>query len=149
MKDIAQALLDSPSVGRITDYQRAVLSLPQIDPPVEHVFAEGLYARPMYMKAGETVVGATHGKEHLCVVQGHCIVVDGVTRRELKGWNVFVSKPGAKRAIIAIADTVWMTVHATELTDVEAIEKAVLIPEDEPNRFFPHGTQETIERKIP
>ena len=148
MNDIVQALLDSPSVERITDYQRAVLSLPQIDPPVEHVFAEGLYARPMYMRAGETVVGATHGKEHLCVVQGHCIVVDGMTRKELLGWNVFVSKPGAKRAIIALADTVWMTVHATELTDVEAIEKAVLVPEKEPNRFFPNGAQETIDRDV-
>lgn len=149
MSDIARELLESPSEARITDYQRAVLQLPQIDPPIEHLFAEGLYARPMYMRAGETVVGAKHGKEHLCVVHGHCIVADGMTRKELKGWNVFVSKPGAKRAIIALADTVWMTVHATELTDVDAIEKSVLLPEEEPNRFFPSGTQETLERKGP
>lgn len=140
MSDLVTDLMESPSVERITDYQRALSKLPQIDVPVQHIFAEGLYGRPMYMKPGESVVGATHGKEHLCIVVGNCIVVDGTSRRELVGVNIFVSKPGAKRAIIALGDVVWMTVHATTLTDVAEIEKAVLLPEEEPNRFFPHGT---------
>lgn len=141
-------LMDSPSVERITDYQRALAQLPQIDVPVEHIFAEGLYARPMYLKPGESVVGATHGKEHLCMVVGNCIVVDGSSRKELFGVNIFVSKPGAKRAIIALGDVVWTTVHATTLTDVAEIEKAVLLPEDEPNRFFPQG-KAAIEESAP
>ena len=148
MSDMVSELIDSPSVERITDYQRALSQLPQIDVPVGHFFAEGLYARPMYMKPGESVVGATHGKEHLCVVVGNCIVVDGTSRRELIGVNIFVSKPGAKRAIIALGDVVWTTVHATTLTDVAEIEKAVLLPEDEPNRFFPHG-KAAIEEPAP
>ena len=133
-------LLDSPTVERIQAFQKAHAQLPQIEVPVDHLFAEGLYGRPMYLRAGESVVGAKHGKEHLCIVVGHCIVVDGQSRRELVGWNAFVSHPGAKRAIVAIEDTVWMTVHATTLTDVAEIEKAVLLPEGEPNRFFPQGS---------
>lgn len=142
MADVTQAvecLMGSPSVDRIRDYEAALKRLPQTNPPTEHFFADGLYGRPMYMQAGESVVGATHAKQHLCVVMGHCLVVDGHDRKELKGWNVFVSEPGAKRAIIALEDTVWMTVHATDKTDVEAVEREVLQPEPEPSRFFPEG----------
>lgn len=142
-------LLESPSVERIQAFQKAHAQLPQIDVPVDHLFAEGLYGRPMYLKAGESVVGATHGKEHLCIVVGHCVVVDGTSRRELEGWNAFVSHPGAKRAIVALEDTVWMTVHATKLKDVKAIEQEVLLPEDEPNRFFPASSVPAIEESTP
>lgn len=141
MNHPADILMKSPSVDRIREFQEAVKQLPQVEPPVEHFHAEGLYGRPMYMKAGETVVGATHAKQHLCIVMGHCVVVDGHDRKELMGWNVFVSEPGAKRAIVALADTVWMTVHATDLTDVSDIEREVLKPEAEPSRHFPEGSQ--------
>lgn len=130
-------LIQSPTVESIREFQKLHAQLPQIDVPVEHLFADGLYARPMFMREGESVVGATHGKQHLCIVVGDCIVVDGHSRKELRGLNYFVSEVGAKRAIIAKTDMVWITIHATKLTDVGEIEREVLLPEDEPNRFFP------------
>lgn len=138
MKDMME-ILESPSIERITEFQREHLKLPQIEPPMEHYFADGLYGREMLLRAGESCVGATHGKEHLCIVMGHCMVVDGTSKRELIGWNVLISHPGAKRVILAIQDTVWLTVHATKLKDIHEIEQEILLPEDEPNRFFPHG----------
>ena len=134
-------LIDSPTIENIRVFAKMHAQLPQIDVPVEHLFADGLYARPMLMHAGESVVGATHGKQHLCIVVGDCIVADGHDRKTLHGLNYFVSEPGAKRAIIALTDLVWITIHATKLKNVADIEREVLLPEDEPNRFFPDGIE--------
>ena len=38
----------------------------------------------------------------------------------------FVSRPGTKRVGLAHADTVWVTIHATEETDLEKIEEEVI-----------------------
>jgi hypothetical protein len=96
--------------------------LPQVDCPVVHHFAPGIYAREMTIPAGVTLTGAVHRTEHLNIVSKGRIAVstdDGI--KEVCSPYTFVSKPGTKRVGHALEETVWTTIHATETTDLDAL----------------------------
>lgn len=96
---------------------------------VEHLFAEGLYARRYPMPAGQWAVTKTHRKKHFIVCCGDATIwVEGAMRR-LVGFHVFITHPGTKRVIYAHADTLFITFHATEQTDMDEIEKDLIEPE--------------------
>ena len=99
-----------------------IAKLPQVDCPVRHYFAPGLYAREMTIPAGVTLTGAVHRTEHLSTISaGRILVEDGTGMVEICAPYTFVSKPGAKRAGFAIEETVWTTYHPTETTDLDAL----------------------------
>jgi hypothetical protein len=54
---------------------------------------------------------------------------DGVSTMNAP-YNV-VSKPHVKRIAYAHTDSIWVTFHVTQLTDVEEIERLVIMPESE------------------
>lgn len=99
-----------------------IAKLPQVDCPVRHYFAPGLYAREMTIPAGVTLTGAVHRTEHLSTVsKGRLLVEDGSGVVEISAPFTFVSKRGAKRAGFAIEETVWTTYHPTDTTDLDAL----------------------------
>ena len=91
----------------------------QIDPPVDHLFAKGLYGRRIYVPAGTTVVTKVHMTQHITIaLKGCCVMVDelgGHLKVEAPG--MWVTEAGTQRAIHCIDDTEWVTVHATDITD--------------------------------
>jgi hypothetical protein len=95
----------------------------QVEP--RHTFAPGLYAREVTLPKGSLVMGKIHKFPCLTILsKGECTVLcaqDGPMK--IKAPAQFVSKPGAKRLVYAHEETVWTTVQATELTDIDAIEK--------------------------
>jgi len=96
--------------------------LSQVECPVRHYFVPGMYAREMTIPAGTVLTGAVHKTEHLSTISAGCIVVqtdDGL--KEMRAPFTFVSKPGAKRAGVALETTVWTTYHATTTTDVDEL----------------------------
>jgi quercetin dioxygenase-like cupin family protein len=100
--------------------------------PVTHHFAPGLYAREMLIPAGVTLVGKMHRFDHLCVVlRGRILVATETGTKEIVGPAMFTSPAGVKRAGVAIEDTVWITYHPTEKTDLAQIEADVIVPEAE------------------
>lgn len=122
--------VSDPSLADICQLQAAMQQLPQVDLPVEHTFLPGQYVRTLRMPAGSMVVGKRHRHRHLLVVTGHVTVrtEDGMV--ELVGTHVVDSMPGMKRAIYAHADSVLITTHLTEETDLERIEAYVIMPDD-------------------
>lgn len=91
-----------------------------IECPIRHIFASGIYAREMTVPAGVTLTGAVHKTCHLSILSKGRVVVateDGVI--ELAAPSTLVAQPGAKRAIHALEETVWTTIHATETTDLD------------------------------
>lgn len=99
---------------------------------VTHHFAPGLYAREMRIPAGVTVVGKMHRHAHLATVsKGRIVVVSEHGRQELCAGMTFVSTPGVKRAAHALEDTIFITYHPTEKTDLAEIEADVIVPEHE------------------
>lgn len=101
----------------------------QIQPPVLHHFAPGMYGREILLPADSLTVGKIHKHAHLNIISmGKCRVLteDGV--QSLEAPYTFVSKPGTKRVVYAITDVVWTTCHLAESTGLEEIEAEVIAP---------------------
>ena len=94
-----------------------------------HHFAPGSYAREIELPAGSLVVGKIHRHAHVNVVSaGRCVVATEDGTEEFVAPCTFVSKAGTKRAVDALEDTVWTTIHVTNETDLERIEAEIIAP---------------------
>jgi len=102
----------------------------QVEFPLEHYFTPTQYARRIFVPADHTVVTAVHKSEHVTVaLKGHCVVVDELgDRHDVIAPSVFITKPGTQRAVYAITDTEWLTVHTYEDEDksLETVRKALV-----------------------
>lgn len=96
--------------------------------PLTHKFAEGVYVREIFIPKGYVLTGKIHKHSHPnFLMQGEVIVITEEGGREhLKAPLSMISAPGTKRAIMALEDTVWITVHVTNETDLVKIEDHVI-----------------------
>lgn len=102
--------------------EESISKMPQVECPVWHHFAPGLYARKMLIRKGTVLTGAVHKTEHLCIISGDIeVTTDDGVKRITDAHAIINSKPGAKRAGYAHEDTVWTTVHATSETDLDKL----------------------------
>ena len=95
--------------------------------PVKHSFADGCYIREIFNPAGELLVTKIHKKEHpFFLMKGKMSILteDGV--KHVQAPHHGITKPGTKRIIYTHTDCVFVTVHATNKTDVDEIEKEVI-----------------------
>ncbi|CAG9256002.1 hypothetical protein [Paraburkholderia caribensis] len=115
--------LDTRSMReRVCALETQLEQLPQVDCPVRHHFAPGIYAREMTIPAGVVATGAVHRTEHLTIVsKGRLRITTDDGIREIAAPATFVSKAGIKRAAYAIEETVLTTIHATDETDVDML----------------------------
>jgi hypothetical protein len=105
----------------------ASIALKKDSCPLQHVFAPGVYMRQIHIAAGMMVIGAIHKYAHGNVLaQGKCWVVTEYGGEELCAPLTFTSEPGTKRLVYALTDVVWTTVHATDMTDPEEIERDII-----------------------
>jgi len=83
--------------------------------------------REMFAPAGVLVLGHEHRTEHFNIVlSGRAIVwVDGKMIVATAG-QVLTSKPGRK-LVIVLEDLRWLTVHPTTVTDLEQLERDLLV----------------------
>lgn len=102
----------------------------RIEPPeVRHIFAPGVYCRQMLIPAGVTIVGKIHRHAHVNMISiGRIAVVTEFGQEIIEGPKTWVSEPGTKRAVTALTDTIWTTVHPTDETDLAKIEEHVIAP---------------------
>jgi len=93
----------------------------------EHEFTEGLYVRKMFMPKDLIFVTKVHKIRHpYFVMYGDVSVyLDGEMVRIEAPFNG-ITEPGTRRALRTHTDTLWITVHVTEKTDVEEICKDVI-----------------------
>lgn len=127
------SLLDS-----IPRLQEAVSQLPQYQPITDHIFHGGMYCRQVFRHAGALVVGRVHKKEHFYMIVSGTVAIttdDGVM--EVTGPYLFCSKPGTKRAVLALTDTLCITIHRADSTTVEEVEDELV--EHDPNSMYTVG----------
>lgn len=107
-----------------------MLTMPQIELPTSHFFADGMYARVLPQPKGCTIVGKVHKREHFYIVAKGRVAVymDGGEAKIYEAGSVIVSKPGTKRAIHALEDSIYMTVHRTKKRNLDEIEKQLIEP---------------------
>lgn len=104
--------------------------LQEMDFPLKHTFTDGAYARQMTLPAGGLIIGKIHKHAHLnFVMRGRVTVFTPGGREEITGPVHFVSAPGTKRAVLVHEETVWVTVHVTDETDLEKIEDQIIAKE--------------------
>ena len=134
-----EAALPKMMRQKVETLQTELSKLPQYEPKTTHYFHAGMYCREVFRHAGVLVVGKVHKKEHFyIIVSGTVQITDGEGNvREVTGPHVFLSKPGTKRAVYAVTDTLAMTFHVTDATTVEEAEHQLV--EHDPNAMYALG----------
>lgn len=123
-------LNEKPTREMVERLQEEMSRLPQADLPTEHYFADGMYCRVLFRPKDCLIVGKVHRNEHFYIVcQGTVRVTTDTGVEEITGPRVIVSKPGTKRAVLAMTDATCLTVHRTESRDLDEIEREIIEPD--------------------
>ncbi len=109
---------------------------------VKHHFASGMYMRELHIPAGMITIGKIH--KYPCLN----ILAKGKRATLVEGFMVTVEAPhislspaGMKRVSYTLEDAVWITAHATDKTDVDAIEHDLVCDSEEEYQAFLNGTE--------
>lgn len=117
--------------GNVFDLEKVMQSDPgsiledgrPIELEVLHHFAPGVYARELRIPQGVLLTGKVHKTEHMNILAvGRIEVANMGESMEMVGPYVFTSPAGTKRAGYAHEYSVWITIHATEETDLKKLE---------------------------
>ena len=98
--------------------------------PLKHTFADGVYVREIFIPQGALIVGKIHRHSHPnFLLSGDVSVLTEEGVKRMQGPVSMISPAGTKRVVYAHSDSVWVTVHATDETDLEKIEDVVIAKE--------------------
>ena len=95
--------------------------------PLKHTFTKGLYIRQMTGPKGMLNVSKLHKTTHpYFILTGDVSILTekGIIRIQAPHWGI--TKAGTKRIVYFHQDTIWITCHATEQTDLEKIEDEII-----------------------
>ena len=128
-----------PMRAKVLALEDVVRGMEQMPLKTGHYFADSMYARELFQPADSVVIGKVHKREHFFIVLSGAIkvVVDEATEI-VRAPKVLVSKAGAKRAIYALEDSTYLTVHKTKKKNVDKIEKEI-VEEDNRALFDAHN----------
>lgn len=129
MSVVAQRI-DSPRWQEINRLEHAMASFEQQLCPLTHIFTPGLYCRTIFMPAGTILTSRIHLFEHPFVISAGVVAVrdDDGEWKTFRAPHIGVTKPGTRRVLKIIEDTVWSTFHVTNETDPEKIVEQVTYP---------------------
>lgn len=88
--------------------ESSMLDIPQVDCPIKHYFAPGMWARQITIPAGVVLVGAIHKTDNLAILsKGTILLVTDDQPIELTAPCTVLVKAGQKNAAVAIEEAVW------------------------------------------
>jgi hypothetical protein len=111
--------------------------------PLKHTFVDGAYVREIFLPKGMLFVTKIHKKTHpYFIMKGDVSVLteDGIVR--IQGPHAGITVAGTKRLILTHEDTIWITVHATNETDISKIEEEVIAKDF--NEFYIDTEREAL-----
>lgn len=95
--------------------------------PLVHSFGDGLYIRQITMPKDMYFTSRIHKTSHpYFVMTGDVTVITENGRVRIKAPYHGMTETGTKRALLTHAETVWITVHATEETELDKIENQLI-----------------------
>ena len=68
MSNAVELTGEAPTAEQIRRFESAMLEMPQVEIPLEHTFAPGLYVRTITVPAGATLVGKVHATDHIFII---------------------------------------------------------------------------------
>lgn len=90
----------------------------------KHHIGGGVYLREVTLKPNALAVGAKHLKETMAFLsKGTMVLYTDAGKRQVSAPAVFVSPAGAQRAVFALTDVVFTTVHPLEGRTIAQIEE--------------------------
>ena len=124
-------IISSPTREQIDRLQTEMVKMPQVELQTEHYFVPGMYCRRVYRPAGTLIVGKVHKHPHffLCA-KGEIIAWTEKGMKKLQAGDVVECKPGTKRVTLATQDSIGVTIHKTDKTDLDEIEKELVEPDN-------------------
>lgn len=107
---------------RVDRLEAEILEAPQVDCPVRHHFAPGVYAREITIPKGTLLIGVVHKLDNLVVLSaGRLRLVTDTGIVEIAAPHTLMCKAGTKNAAVALEDSVWTNFFATEETDPDKL----------------------------
>jgi hypothetical protein len=123
MEELAKVSGAMAEVGSVDNLEALMLKEEQVDCPISHHFAPGVYMREMFAPAGTIIVGHHHKTKHMNILlKGSMSLVEADGRvTKMEAPLMFLAEPGRKCAYVH-EDIAFVNVHPTEETDLEIIE---------------------------
>ena len=93
-----------------------------------HHFSEGLYAKEMNLAKGTFLVQHKHTYDHLSILaKGHVkVLFEGELCKEYIAPACINIVKGVNHSVLAMDDSVWYCVHATDETDADHIDESLI-----------------------
>lgn len=136
---VCAAIAPQPTIELDARYHEAVDGLEvgmmqhqAVELPLVHRFTPGLYIREIFMPAGTLLTSKIHKTEHpYTISKGRVrVLTEESGWVELRAPHTGVTKPGTRRVLYILEDTIWTTYHPTTLTDLGEIEDALIEKHD-------------------
>jgi len=120
-----------PSREMIDRLQGEMVKMPQAELKTEHYFSGGMYCRKLFRPAGTLIVGKVHKQDHffMCAT-GEIISWSEKGMVTLRPGDIIESKAGTKRVTLAVTDSIGVTFHRTDKTDLDEIEAELIEPDE-------------------
>ena len=113
-----------PEILRI---EKEILAMPQVELPIEHYQIDGVYVRSMFIPAGTILTGKIHNFESIAILaKGRIRITNGTDSYIISEGHIMVDQPGVKRLGYAETDVIFITVHRTDNTEIDDIEKELV-----------------------
>lgn len=95
--------------------------------PVQHSFGDGCYVREWNSPAGVLTVSKVHKIAHpFFVLKGKVSVLTEGGVETITAPHYGITQPGTKRVLYTHEETQWVTVHVTDSTALDVIEKEII-----------------------
>jgi hypothetical protein len=138
LKDLSTEEFRQKADDVVDDIERAIaqrggiLNCEQF--PVVHRFAEGMYIREIHMPAGAVLTSKIHKTEHPFVVLKGVVSVWSANEGAVMYRAPFmgITKPFTRRVLLVHEDTVWVTFHPADETEVDEIEDRIIQKRNNP-----------------
>ena len=93
----------------------------------KHHFSSGVYVRQMFLPKDNYAVTHSHNYDHLSILAygSAKVICDGVETLYKSG-DVATIKAGCKHTVIAVEDSMWFCIHATDETDQEKMDSVLI-----------------------
>ena len=98
-------------VERVFALEEKIRRLPQVKFPLRHFFVGDVYVGEMFIPSGHVLTGHIHLYEHHAICSaGRLSIYDETGVHEVRAGDIFISKPGIKRAGYAHEDSRFINV---------------------------------------
>lgn len=93
--------------------------------------------RELFIPKDTILTGKIHKYKQINIlIKGELVVSIGDQLTRIKAPFIVVAPAGTKRLAKAIEDSVWLTVHGTDETDIEKIEEQLVAQDEEEYQMF-------------